>query len=273
MGHENRLFLTSPDGPVVSSLYGVMGHESATATSDVERRLMNRRLSHIQGVVSITNTLIDNMGGVIEDSKHEGERWNRSMAQTIAWWHDSARFREINQHAKVNTGKYIHAFEGAALFKDMFMAPNSPNWEQFAQKAADSGIDYQIVMDAIHDHGLREYTGNCPYTKVIRDADKIEICNDIEAIITTFIDSEGLTEDRWYSVEAIKEFENTDVISNGNVHTVPDGLLRVSTWYDDLNFEASRNMWNTYNIPEQIRVALSSRGLSLPSNPRLQSIC
>lgn len=255
MALKEKPHITSIKGSVVTRLIKERDLQLKKSTNPNEHfHLMDLKLQHIAKVVFFTDTLIERMGGIIEGEQYHGEQWNKTMAETIAWWHDGARFEEIKLNGQVNKQKFNHSKIGTSKFKRIFSNPKYHN------NLNEENVDLERAVEAIYNHGEKSYEGNDPYALLIRDADKLAICKNISSLMDTFIVSDKLKEGP-VSPLVEKEFREGS-INNGSSQTVADGLLRILTWYNDLNFETSRKIWKELKIDEQIRSELVKRGIN-----------
>ncbi len=211
-----------------------------TLQNPSKQESINAKINHIRDVVEITTNLINLMGGKIEGTNEE---WNKPLAQTIADYHDIARFEELNGNDRINQ-KFRHARAGAKKILGSVLSKSNPI--PFLKHK-----EIRTIHHAVLHHSEIKYKGNSPYAHLLRDADKIALCQDVDLLCKVMqlyekLEEGNITENAW------QEFSKTGFVSNENVHTLADGLLRQFTWYDDLHFEASKRMWQEKQIRQKI---------------------
>lgn len=176
------------------------------------------KAQHTLKVVKWGNILIKNF-------KEVG--WNKKQAIIICFLHDTGRFPQVkqNSYSDIDTG-IDHASLGAKMISGL-----SFDWKNI-------GCNKAEIIEAIMWHSRKEYPGENPYAKFIRDADKMACFEDWKEMEKDIedrkIEGTGINPLVWMRLEA------KEPIDNNLVATRAEWVLNIASWLWNINYKAAR---------------------------------
>jgi len=165
---------------------------------------------------------------------------NKSLfvAELAGLFHDIGRFEQFTRYNtfKDDDSLYHGKLGEDVLKKERFLS----NLEENIQK---------IVFDAVYNHGLirieRNNEASLLYSKIVRDADKI----DIFRIVAKYYKSSGprnialeygLKDDPYISDTVMQKFKDKNLVDKLELRTLNDFKAMQLAWIFDLNFEFTK---------------------------------
>jgi hypothetical protein len=153
--------------------------------------------------------------------------WNKKQAIIICFLHDTGRFPQVkqNSYSDIDTG-IDHASLGAKMISEL-----SFDWKNNECNKAE-------IIEAIMWHSRKDYLGENPYAKFVRDADKLACFED-------WMEMEKDADDRKLIGVEINPLvwellENKEPIGNELVTTKAEWVLNIASWLWNINYEATK---------------------------------
>lgn len=176
--------------------------------------------------------------------------WNMDQVGTVCLLHDIARFDQalLGSFSDMET-KYNHAVIGAKMVEECDLLDFK-----------ELGIDKESVIEAVKHHSEYRYGGKDVYAKLTRDADKLALLRAMPEILKAQIDKytqEGFSQNVKESYESGNNVRNTDI------RTIADLLMAWLAWENDMNFEATKEMYIEEGIKDWMLSEIAKRGVSL----------
>lgn len=247
----NYTLVDAPNAPPPEEVFWLLSEKDQQRElfGDISsRHKIERKIRHTHHVISKTYEIMEKMNWQTE----EGEPWNINLALTAAFVHDCKRFEEVSVTGMTNAAdhgfNFGHAQKGAMAFLQGFKRGTFPEI---------SDKDCCLLYEAVFHHQDKKYTGSNPYTKLLRDADTLANAYNMDYLLEMIESDEFLTEEG-LSPSVLDEFKATGYVSNKNIYTRLDVLLKTISWYDILNFQASIKIWEenhcTEDLLEQMKI-------------------
>ncbi len=193
----------------------------------------NSKIWHkLMHTIYTTNTGLEIM------QKEKNINWDYETGITLCFLHDIGRFPQAQTKSFSDSlSKIDHAKIGA----DMVRSQN------FNIKNIDA------IIDAIYWHSRKKNESNTIYSKLIRDADKIaifEYFKNMEDSINPPITNSLFTNKIRH--QYLDTFLNSDETLDNRFETSAERLLCMSAWFQDLNFESSKQICQEEKYPDMI---------------------
>jgi putative nucleotidyltransferase with HDIG domain len=164
----------------------------------------------------------------------------KRIADVIALLHDIGRFEQFARYRTYNDPRSVnHCQLGLEVLREKKVLEQVDRYER------------ELIEKAIEYHGQKELPGGLEgecllFSKLIRDADKVDIFYVVEEYYEQYRDNPGefmleleLPDEQGYSAEVIEEILCGRRIDYGKLRTLNDMKLCQLGWVYDVNFTAT----------------------------------
>ncbi len=199
-----------------------------SANTDLSRKLISRKVDHTAKVI---------VAGLDICAGEKDINWNMEQVEVTCFLHDIGRFPQslLGSFSDGQT-KFDHAKVGADMFAKKFK-------DNF-----DFAMSFDEIFEAIDEHSRKNYAGNNPYVKLIRDADKLaNIRVDQDPSISDPEMPKGKV-----TPEVLQDFLERRIVDSKNIKVVADYYICFLSWIFDYNFKQSLNIISQEKIHENI---------------------
>ena len=215
-----------------------------TGNYDLENHNLKRKQLHSLRVMEISKLIAKKIGLSQEEIE---------LATLIGLLHDIGRFQQFTQH---NTYKDLNSLDhgdlGANILKkDIRKYVETEEYDEIIIKAIRNHNKYEIERGLTDKEEL--------FTKIVRDADKIDIF--YESVEIFWKGKEYEVEKSIISEHIIEQFKNFTQVKNDIDETEIDDIVKIIAFIFDINFNASfeilkendyiNKILNRYNIKDE----------------------
>ena len=119
----------------------------------------------------------------------------------------------------------------------------------------DHHIDQDEIIEPLMVHGIKDYYGINPYALLCKDEDKLDTqirTSASEFAFNRWISRIDRVADGKPSPTVVNELLSGHLVSNRNVATKIDWLLKTIAWATDINFTTNKVTWRTLIFPRQM---------------------
>ena len=175
------------------------------------------------------------------------------VAETVALFHDVGRFPQFVKHRTyVDNKSTNHCLLALEVLRENSVLDGLDRDER------------QIIETAIEFHGTKEIPATldrrtADFTKVIRDADKLDIYHVVIKIYKDYLEDPDnfkleieFPNDPYYSPEIVEAILNNQRVDYGHLRTLNDVKILQLGWIYDVNFPATVRMIKEKGYFEQI---------------------
>ena len=188
------------------------------AENDLIRRMILVKIIHTFEVVE---------AGIEVSRAEKAVIWNESQVIIICLLHDVGRFEQalLGSFSDQETG-FDHALVGAKMIKDHCFK----DFETL-------GVDKERVIESVKHHSAFVYSGDDPYAKMARDADKLAILRFLPEIMAARIGGFAIS---GVSEGALRSYKDRESVQHRDMKTKTDFLLICLSWEYDFNFAKTK---------------------------------
>jgi len=205
----------------------VMKENLQKAETEGARQRIEHKIKHTMRVVGEGNKIME---------LEKTVKWDKSLGITICFLHDMGRFPQALKNTYSDElSKMDHAEVGVNMIKEQnFVHPNM-----------------DIILDAIYWHSRKINESKSDYAKLIRDADKSENYDNFEGVEHWDLKVNKIS-GNIIRKAFLKRFLGGYTVIDKDFKTAAEWYLYIGTWLDDLNFEATKQMWRDKGYPEML---------------------